>query len=54
MNKRVEVQQPFFRLKCFINPNQKVVDQEMSTVVTNLITDQSSYIQRGIQAILIK
>lgn len=52
MNKRPGGQQPFLRSGWFVGPNQDVVDQEMSTMVTNPTTGQSYFIQKGIQAIL--
>lgn len=52
MNKGPGGQQPFLWPGWFVGPNQDVVDQEMSTMVTNPTTGQSSYIKKCIQAIL--
>ena len=52
MNKGLGGQQPFLRAGWFMGPNQEVVVQGMSMVVTDPITGQSSNLQKGIQAVL--
>ncbi len=47
-------QQPFLRLRLFLSSNQEMIVQEMSTVITDPLTGQSTTIQKGIQAVLVE
>lgn len=48
INKRSEGQQPFLWLDWYMAHDRKVISQEMSTMVVNLSTSQSSIMQKGI------
>ncbi len=54
MNKGPGGQQPFLRPRWFIGSNQEMIVQEMSTVITNPLTGQSTTIQKGIQAVSVE
>ena len=54
MNKGPGGQQLFLRPGWFIGSNQEMVVQEMSTVITDPFTGQSTTIQKGIQAVLVE
>ncbi len=54
MNKRPGGQQPFLRPGWFMGSNQEMVVQEMSTVITDPLTGQSTTIQKDIQAVLVE
>ncbi len=54
MNKRPGGQQPFLRPGWFMGFNQEIIVQKMSTVITDPFIDQSTTIQKGIQAVLIE
>lgn len=48
MNKRSGGQQLFLRPEWFIGPNQEVITQQMSTVITDPLTNQSTLREKGI------
>lgn len=54
INKRTGGQQLFLRPRWFVGPYQDVVDQKISTMITNPTTHQLSVIEKDIQAILIQ
>ena len=54
MKKGSRGQQSYFRPEWFMGPNQETIIQEMSTVNTDSITNKSTIIQKGIQAVLVE
>lgn len=54
MNKGLGGQKPFLRPGWFMGPNHEVVVQEMSTVIVDSLTGQSTILQKGIQAVLVE
>ena len=54
MNKGPGGQQPFLQPGWYTNPNGELITQEMSTISINLVTGNSTTIQKGIPTILME
>ena len=54
MNKEPGGQQLFLRPGWLMGSNQEIVVQEMSIVITDPLTGQSTTIQKSIQAVLVE